>query len=455
MKNLCKLFMISCLTFWGCEKETLQKQNDETTSDLIPSRLIFNSQADFDQAIETLKKGESLKLPANFISLDASREIVSGEALLKSGQTTEEDTLIASDYFRSLLNANREIQVGDFIYKITESATFYTQKENYSELLKYLDKPFDSSDCRLINESQLKSTSAIESNRYESISNPEIKMVDTYRIIDPDVFEPDFGIGVSSSGSSGGSSGSSSAILEPKDSDFIVSSYKGTVVGKWWDDLWGFAISIRHYFDSRNRMDAKFYAQDFAVYSEAGIKTKTQYKGWTGIWRKKDCDEISSGYEVMILTQEWSKNIVPSPVDPASKWPYNTPAPNTLKTDYGDLSFVGRGDSYFKNKTYDTFSFIGKDIDLTKKDVLNAVYKALLASQSMLPDESKEEIFRDKTAIQLIDPWQSLRKSTFVGLNHEKIGKNTDKVTYIIEKDWGFQIGYSASLDNILSWSNF
>ncbi|MFV0521806.1 MAG: hypothetical protein ACK5MI_05180 [Mangrovibacterium sp.] len=52
MRKTFSLFMIACLTFWGCEKETLQKTNDTQVSDLVSSRLSFDSQGDFDQVIE-------------------------------------------------------------------------------------------------------------------------------------------------------------------------------------------------------------------------------------------------------------------------------------------------------------------------------------------------------------------------------------------------------------------
>lgn len=67
----------------------------------------------------------------------------------------------------------------------------------------------------------------------------------------------------------------------------------------------GLFKSVRHYFDRKHRVDVKFYAQRFPFYSEMGIKTKTQYKGWTGIWRKQDCDEIINGWELLNLKEKW------------------------------------------------------------------------------------------------------------------------------------------------------
>ncbi|MFV0521807.1 MAG: hypothetical protein ACK5MI_05185 [Mangrovibacterium sp.] len=358
---------------------------------------------------------------------------MSDDAVLKSGQTTlEEDTLIASDYFRSLLNADREIQVGDFIYKVTENATFYTRKDNYSGLLEYLDKPFDPSDCRENNESQLKSSSALETNRYESITNPEIKMVDTHRLIDADMIEPDFGGGGGGSGSSGSSSGSSSTIPELKDSDFIVTSFKGTWAGKLWDSIWGFSKSVRNYWDSKNRMDAKFYSQDFGVYSEAGVKTKTQYKGWTGIWRKKDVSEIRSGYEVLILEEKWPSSVTPAAFDPVST--------NYLpKTNVGHGSYyvVGNGNTEFKNETRFTVDILGFDLDVTQKDINRALYESLKAGGKFL---SKD---KDEVAVRILDPWGDLRKTTIFCYNKEKKGFNTDKVTFIFTNDFGGIIGYT------------
>lgn len=193
----------------------MQIISDDPVSSINSSRISFNTQADFDQAIDQLRDGKTLDFPSGFISLASSKEAELSESQLKSGDTEfEEDTLVVSDYFRSLLNAEREIEVGGIIYKVTEHATFFTEKSNYQALLDYLSNPFDPADCKNIDDSELKSSSTLQSNRYQSVTNPEIKMVDTYRLIKPDLLEPDPGYG--GSGSTGSSTSTSSSIPEPK-----------------------------------------------------------------------------------------------------------------------------------------------------------------------------------------------------------------------------------------------
>lgn len=408
----------------------MQIISDDPVSSINSSRISFNTQADFDQAIDQLRDGKTLDFPSGFISLASSKEAELSESQLKSGDTEfEEDTLVVSDYFRSLLNAEREIEVGGIIYKVTEHATFFTEKSNYQALLDYLSNPFDPADCKNIDDSELKSSSTLQSNRYQSVTNPEIKMVDTYRLIKPDLLEPDPGYG--GSGSTGSSTSTSSSIPEPKDSDFKVTSFMGTWAGKLWDSIWGFSKSIRHYWDSKYRMDAKFYSQDFGVYSEAGVKTKTQYKGWTGLWRKKDVNEIRSGYEVLILEEKWPSSVMPPTFSPVTT--------NYLpKTDVGHGSYyvVGNGETKFKNETRFTVDILGFDLDVTQKDINRALYNSLKAGGHFLNKD------KNKVAVRVLDPWADLRKTTIFCYNKEKKGLNTDKVTYIFASDFGGIIGY-------------
>ena len=96
----------------------------------------------------------------------------------------------------------------------------------------------------------------------------------------------------------------------PSESDWIDTDDGRTFVGKTWDDIWGFSKSVRNNFDSNHRVDVKFYAEKFPFYSEMGIKTKTQKKGWTGIWTKENCDELINGWEILNIKEKWPSDII-------------------------------------------------------------------------------------------------------------------------------------------------
>lgn len=74
MKRTFSLLVITCYIFLSCEKEDMQIISDDPVSSINSSRISFNTQADFDQAIDQLRDGKTLDFPSGFISLASSKE---------------------------------------------------------------------------------------------------------------------------------------------------------------------------------------------------------------------------------------------------------------------------------------------------------------------------------------------------------------------------------------------
>nr|WP_321451748.1 hypothetical protein [uncultured Carboxylicivirga sp.] len=430
MKKLHFIFIAFVLILVACNQDDIKLSDGELASELDNNRLSFNSQNEFDLAINALKEGKSVSLPQGFIALNHVIEPDSVALLANETNEDEQDTLVVSDYFSSLLNKDHEIEVNKVIYKVTPNGTYYASRDNYDELIAYVNQPFNKADYQSIYDSDLNGTDEENSDIYQCSSHPNIKMVDTFSKLNSDEEN-------TQSVNESFITYNSSAASEPKDEDFLVTSFKGTWAGKLWDSIWGFSKSVRNKWDKKNRMDAKFYSQNFKVYSEAGVKTKTQYKGWTGIWRKKDVSEIRSGYEVLILQEKWPNSVMPPNFDPVS-----TNYLPKINVGHGSYYVVGNGETKFKNETRFTVDILGFDLDVTQKDINRALYQSLKAGGKFLNKD------KDQVAIRVLDPWGDLKKTTFYCYNKEKKGTNTDKVTFIFKSDFGGVIGYKYNTGN-------
>ena len=276
--NLTYLFaLLATISFYSC-KDEIHPNEESDLSATLTDVAHFSSQEQFDNSITAYKNSGIFPSELNGINSLAQSETLKS-ATFEDGYE-DEDSLICSDLFREFLNDRYEIIIGDVFIRITEQGTFFTNVENAIWLrnLEISDETIE--DVGLV-------TNALgydyESGMYSVNKYENLFVYDTFRKIDPIKDEiVNINIDVLKS------------TTLPSDSEWKDIDDGGTLVGKAWDSIWGFSKSVRNYFDSKHRVDVKFYAQRFLGYSEMGIKTKTQYKGWTGIWRKQDCDEIIS-----------------------------------------------------------------------------------------------------------------------------------------------------------------
>ncbi len=247
----------------------------------------FSNQSQLKLAIEEYESTGNL--PSQLLSLSSSTS-------LKSTDSCDQDTLIDSEVFRSFLNDRYEIIVGDVFLRITPFGTFITNSENYLFL-----------DSLNITENTIKNCTQV-TEAYGYTYSENLYQIDNYNELY--VYDTFFKIDSLSNSMQTTNKSSLSYTVNPVSSDFKVTSDKGTLVGKAIDSVLGFSKSVRNSFNSSHRVDVKFYSVQYYAYWETGIKTKTQKKGWTGIWRKEQVAEIRSGFTLLGAQEHFSTNIL-------------------------------------------------------------------------------------------------------------------------------------------------
>lgn len=233
----------------------------------------------------------------------------------EDGELVEEydDDLISDDEFASFLNDEREIIIGDSLYKFTYSGLFSVKKDNKHKLDKYIE---DNNIEYLIPDANTiargKTAPTDEINRLvptrEYIQEP---IGECYNNYDNSIDVPEFE--ELSCGSGGGSSTPKShTVVDHTES---LNNYMKTLdacntINGFLDSGFGiFGTSKKCYsnFDSKYRTKTKFWKEKYYVYNSIGIKVKHQKKGWTGLWRAKSTDEV--GLAIKLATFSYTIKI--------------------------------------------------------------------------------------------------------------------------------------------------
>lgn len=411
--------LISLVVFISCEKENLSTNVDDTqlaigTSNGIEVNngiLKFSTMGDFENAInQVTEDGEYYKK----FSSDHFTSLKAGEELKLQTKSTdnseaEEDTLVVSDAFASVVNEEREIIVADNLYKVSQHGTFISTEANL-EILRELDSVESIEDLLEPAEIQTRSMAPVrEPLLYKLKPYDDIYVYDTFNRY------------------SAGANNASSSTSEPDADDFEVTSFKGTLIGKAIDGIFGFSKSVRNYFDSDHRMDAKFYDVNYGgLHQEMGVKTKTQKKGWTSLWRKQDVSEIRSGYRVLAVKENLKNSFLRKkmPDDFIKNLAY------VIADDGYIYYYLGYGFTELRNGTYLTLNFYKKDPTID----YNLLKKLIRFAQNTGIENFNNYNTDGKVAVRFVDNVAGVQKTILCMLNQEKVGTNTDKVTYIVDK---------------------
>ncbi len=203
------------------------------------------------------------------------------------------------DVFTSFLNQEAELQVADQIYKYTDTGLFIAEVDEIDGLNSYLDE-------KQISRNLLEPTPETTRIAYIDETNPcgGLTDVQNYQHFIADVdSEPCGGGGYGGGGSSGGSGGGSTGGGSTQPSGTpnaqlaIIANGLDQCSGSqpWLGNLFGTTKVCIDKYESKKRVKVKYYNIDIFLAYVIGIKTKHQKKGWTGLWRKQDTDEVALG----------------------------------------------------------------------------------------------------------------------------------------------------------------
>lgn len=243
-------------------------------------------------------------------------ETIEKKSRYKNLKMTEENVLdniddiediIGDDAFASFLNGDAEVQIGEDIYKYTDVGLFITK--DYSKLEPYLE-------VNNISGNLLIPTCDIDIYSYisEEMPNGGETIIDEdmryFRAPEMDLEAAksvnlkagcSSGGGSTDGGTTGGNSSTSSlesyiATLEPCNSS---SGVFGGIFGTN-------KICIDRY-ESNKRIKTKAFDYNYGIAFHLGVKVKHQKKGWTGIWRRQDTEEVGIMMEYAQFQYDFTK----------------------------------------------------------------------------------------------------------------------------------------------------
>lgn len=396
-------------------------------------RLSFESSVEFKNAINSILndkatvKGTAFISRSNFIESQLKSTSASDDNYIE-----DSDTLVCSDAFRSILNEDLEVQIGDILIKITPIGTILTNVSN-----KVLLKKIEFNDSFLTNCSKTNNALGIKTDEdlYQNMVYNGIYLFDTYLKLRANNTEQIPQISVLKSA--------------PIETDFNVLSDGKTWAGNILASIFGFSKGDYKRYSNRDYcVDVKFYSQNFLVYSESGIKTKTQKQGWTGIWSKVDSDELVCGYDRLILNEKWPAKLFPSADYIKSIIPPIFTSFDGKLSSYYDLGYSLQkiGDDVLTTR-----NVFGIEVDITNKDVSKALWTVLQPTWTW-GNKTFGSGTNQKVAVRTIkDDLLNSRIETF---DRSIRTTNTDKLTYIFGSDFGFIISASYNSGG-LSLKNF
>lgn len=130
-KIILNSFIISVILFSACKKETktylTQTETSKSTTtnenllakefnlNLVNNRLIFKTKSDYQKVVDNPSKEISDKFT---LCLNNYSDFNSYSDFKKNKKITNKEDLFNDPYFESMLNADKIIQIGDFIYRI-------------------------------------------------------------------------------------------------------------------------------------------------------------------------------------------------------------------------------------------------------------------------------------------------------------------------------------------------
>ncbi|MCU7618611.1 hypothetical protein NZ698_15560 [Chryseobacterium sp. PBS4-4] len=314
---------------------------------LVP---IINENSE-QQVIELLKKRKT-----NYLAKNASR--VSGEISPVLDQDIYEDLddleeIVGDETFAAMLNGSAEIQVANNIYKYTDVGLFVTEEQNYNNLETYLEVRQISSNLLEPTEPQFREdflagkiggelqTLQNTNNKINYFISQSIYPTDETNPVgsSPATLYPGGGYsgGSTVGGSTGGGSTSTPAV-EPSFASIVEGLKVGDIRKPLLGNIFGKTWETDDKYESKRRVKVKFYSQNLYLVYAIGCKVKHQYKGWTGIWRGENADQLGIGVNSI-------------------KWTFSHPVNMSSPAGVPKQAYWFGSNAYFSSASGITFSF--------------------------------------------------------------------------------------------------
>ncbi len=360
MKKIFTIFVfVAATSFFACDQDLtgyeIPNQSDNESQELSyaqgvsSSRLVFATKANIVAQLNQLKESKQLTLPKSattrsvdgeedttFVSLReslAAQGIVglsNEELAVISAEELEyepEDSIVWDPYMCAVLNANREVQVADSVYRIVEDGyIIYDANEDVTYIENVLET-VDTTGMTVNSETLLADgivygyfpIRTIYRDNLVPLPNPNPEFVlppatdddegegdDTN--IPEEVYYADYPHHMAKSAlTTSGYLILRDQIGIPK-SDIVSCVYKDKSHESFGflSDMLGTSTVISNYFDNKHRMRLRMYSQNYGIWVSTGMTVRMQKKvGFA--WFRKKADEFRYGWSGIELIVDYSK----------------------------------------------------------------------------------------------------------------------------------------------------
>jgi len=365
---------------------------DGTEIAVNSGKLVFSSPDELFTTVQKIKEDDNFSLIPNSITRSGDSEFVSlRQHLIDQGLrefTDEElreiieeelvyepeDSIIIDQYFASVLNQDREIQVSAWVYRYVDGGVIqYSAVDQLPFMENYL-----SYDPGILSHGE---QVPLPDGKGLFIRIQPQGIISTENEDKPFIPDPDAGGGGTGNpgGNTGGGSGTTTynkdgsltlktGVKIPKDNIRRVvynqSNTDGNWLQSWVSDKFGTNVTVENYFNDRHRMKLRMYDQDYIIYRAVGMTVRMQKRKFRIWWRKK-AQEFRYGWTAMELEYKYGK----SPFLDPPKLPGVYVDPNKKIIPFAMIKRFP-----FENKDIVLFHIPFPDYDIKTGDV-NKLYK--------------------------------------------------------------------------------
>lgn len=386
------------------------------------------------------------------------------------------EEIIGDDAYGAFLNSQAEIQVADEIYKYTDAGLFIVKENSYSELEQYLIQKNISND--LLYPTDL----AVREAFVESMpTNQKVALKPTLSYFIG--LENEISIPAYNPPSSGGGTGGSTYTPPVVDANVQMANHINSLQNcstyrTWLQSLFGDSNMCVDQYESRRRVKTKAYNYNYYLVYNLGVKVKHQYKGWTGLWRKEDTDEIRLGVIGATFFYDYSSYFNPAPSTNRITTIYNNnnryvfDANTFWQQNYfypGMYTMTGFSTSGYPKLFKDNYyieDIIPLSFTSSNPIVDQGIYSALQAGNKQLSYNYLNKMFWENVVKKVGDFASSVGQqkpdnNITYSYNALPLGKLLVQKTYYAHQynandvaktfDWGFQVGFSINSDGRIS----
>lgn len=287
-------------TFSEFYNTSQNKSNDEIASmlevkfykkDFYSLKPLVNNETEIKEIQKHFAKIRQQQLTSKLInaknSSKMSDQIIGDEAIIEHYDELED--ILGDELFLGLLNENAEIQVEDIIYKYTDNGILFCNKEYVNEMYLFMSihGVKSLSDIEEISVNQ-KYPEFNSDGGLKQVSNHISSFVDEKEA--ENIYNPIKNISAKSMSSETFGVSTATVLNNLVDNLQVCNPHS-----PWLANLFGKTKVCTTNYEKKRRVKLKYYNVNLYLAYSIGVKVKNQFRGWTGIWREENANEVALG----------------------------------------------------------------------------------------------------------------------------------------------------------------